>query len=409
MVNSPLEFLASQYDNVVKYDADGNPSIFVRFPKMKSSDLDASLPDHTHPAFIVNGVEQDEILLGKYMASSLTGSGSDGGTLYSLPNMPPAHTRTADAFLTQLRAFGNGVSGMTVADRGFILLLAQKNGWNPGGNSDYGHCYKDATRYELGKSVNVGDKRGYRGWLYECLQAHTTAVELYPDVSPLYWKKIKHIGGVEAYPTMHDSGQNNIILTLTGSGPLDWYLDGTPGSLCDIVGNPLEQDYGYQLVGNELQIIENNNAADPEADLSANSAAWKAILPNASDDGFTLVAPGTPGTLHWNWLNNKITLDTAIPTYDNEYRATRFKDLAVNSTNLPHIPYIVRELGLFPTQGSTMNGYNYVQFTADERFPRRGGNYLVGSSLGLGYELCNNPRSDANRSYGARPRSISNA
>lgn len=406
MVNSPLEFLASQYDNVVKYDADGNPSIFVRFPKMKSSDLDASLPDHTHPAFIINGEEQDEILLGKYTASSLTGSGSDGGTLYSLPNMPPAHTRTADAFLTQLRAFGSGVSGMTVADRGFILLLAQKNGWNPGGNSDYGHCYKDATRYELGKSVNVGDKRGYRGWLYECLQAHTTAVELYPDVSPLYWKKLKHIGGVEAYPTMHDSGQNNLILTLTGSGPLDWYLDGTPGSLCDIVGNQFEQDYGYRLVGNEPQIIENNNAADPEADLSANSAAWKAILPNASDDGFTLVAPGTPGTLHWNWLNNKITLDTAIPTYDNEYRGTSFKDLAVNSTNLPHIPYIVRELGLFPTTGSTMKGYNYMQFTTDERFPRRGGYYAYGSSVGLGSEYCHYPRSDASRGYGARPRSL---
>ena len=406
MVNSPLEFLASQYDNVVKYDADGNPSIFVRFPKMKSSDLDASLPDHTHPAFIINGVEQDEILLGKYTASSLTGSGSDGGTLYSLPNMPPAHTRTADAFLTQLRAFGSGVSGMTVADRGFILLLAQKNGWNPGGNSDYGHCYKDATRYELGKSVKVGDKRGYRGWLYECLIAHTTAVELYPDISPLYWKKLKHIGGVEAYPTMHDSGQNNIILTLTGSGPLDWYLDGTPGSLCDIVGNQFEQDYGYRLVGNELQIIENNNAADPEADLSANSAAWKAILPNASDDGFTLVAPGTPGTLHWNWLNNKITLDTAIPTYDNEYRGTSFKDLAVNSTNLPHIPYIVRELGLFPTTGSTMKGYNYMQFTTDERFPRRGGHCGSGSSVGLGYEHCGNPRSGADRYYGARPRSL---
>lgn len=406
MVNSPLEFLASQYDNVVKYDADGNPSIFVRFPKMKSSDLDASLPDHTHPAFIINGVEQDEILLGKYTASSLTGSGSDGGTLYSLPNMPPAHTRTADAFLTQLRAFGGGVSGMTVADRGFILLLAQKNGWNPGGNSDYGHCYKDATRYELGKSVKVGDKRGYRGWLYECLIAHTTAVELYPDISPLYWKKLKHIGGVEAYPTMHDSGQNNIILTLTGSGPLDWYLDGTPGSLCDIVGNQFEQDYGYRLVGNELQIMENNNAADPEADLSASSAAWKAILPNASNDGFTLVAPGTAGTLHWNWLNNKITLDTVVPTYDNEYRGTNFKDLAVNSEYLPYIPYIVRELGLFPTQGSTMKGYCYMQFTADERFPRRGGIYRYGGAVGLGYENCNYPRSHADRTYGARPRSL---
>ena len=111
VTNSPLEFLARQYDNVVKYDADGNPSIFVRFPKMKSSDLDSSLPDHTHPAFIINGEEQDEILLGKYAACSLTGTGSDGGTLYSLPNMPPSYSRSADQFLAQIRAFGGGILG----------------------------------------------------------------------------------------------------------------------------------------------------------------------------------------------------------------------------------------------------------------------------------------------------------
>lgn len=406
MNNSPLEFLARQFGNVVKYDADGNPSIFVKFPKMKSSDLDASLPDHTHPAFIINGVEQDYILIGKYKATSLTGSGSDGKTLYSLPNMPPAHSRTADAFLTQLRAFGGGVSGTTVADRGFLLLLAQKMGWNPGGNSDYGHCYKDATRYELAKNVNVGDKRGFRGWLYECIKAHTTSVELYPDIAPLYWKKIKQIGGTEAYADMHDSGQNNLILTLNGSGPLDWYLDGTPASVCDIVGNQFEQDYGYRIVGNELQIMENNNAASPDADLSASSAAWKAILPNKSDDGYTLVAPGTAGTLHWTWANSKITLDTVAPEYDGQYRGTDFKSLGVNSANLPYIPHIVRELGLFPTSGSTMRGYYYMQFINEERFPRRGGHYHAGGAVGLGYENCGNPRSYAYWYCGARPRSL---
>lgn len=401
-----LDYLASIYGNAVKYDANGNPSIFVKFPKMKSSDLDASLPDHTHPAFIINGVEQDYILLGKYKAASLTGSGSDGGTLYSLPNMPPAHSRNADQFLSQLRAFGGGVSGMTVADRGFLLLLAQKNGWNPGGNSDYGHCYKDASPYELNKSITVGTKRGFRGWLYECIQAHTTSAALYPDISPLYWKKLKQIGGVEAYPTMHDSGQNNLTLTLNGSGPLDWYLDGTPGSVCDIVGNQFEQDYGYRIVSGELQIMENNNAASPSADLSASSAAWKAILPSSTDDSYTLVDPGTAGTLHWTWANRKITLDTVAPTLDNEYHGTNFKDLVANSANLPYIPHIVRELGLFPTTGSTMRGYYYMQFTDAERCPRRGGVYYGGGYIGLGFEDCSDPRSLAHRVYGARPRSL---
>ena len=215
---------------------------------------------------------------------------------------------------------------------------------------------------------------------------------------------MKQIGGTLAYPNLTETSGDNIglhPLTLNGSGPLDWYLDGTPGSVCDIVGNQLEQDYGYRIVGNELQIIENNNAASPEADLSANSAAWKAILPNSSDDGFTLVAPGTTGTLHWTWVNSKITLDTVTP-----YRGTYFKDLAYNSVNLPHIPYIVRELGLFPTQGSQMAGYYYMQFTQDERFPRRGGASSSGGGIGLGYEHCSNPRSTTDWNYGARPRSL---
>lgn len=403
MVNSPLEFLAAQYGLVVKYDKDGNPSLFCKFPKMKSSDLDPSLPDHTHPAFIINGEEQDYILVGQYKGCCIDGTSSR--TILSLPNMPPAHSRTADEFLEQCRAFGGGVSGMTVADRGFILLLAQKNGWNPGGNSDYGHCYKDASRYELGKAVTAGTKKGWRGWLYECLKDHTTAVELYPDIAPTYWKKIKQIGGTEAYGAMHDSGQNNLILTLNGSGPMDWYLDGTPGSPCDLVGNQFEQDYGYRLVNCELQILPNNDAADVNADLSATSSAWKAILPNPADDGYTLVAPGTPGTLHWTWQNGKITLDTAEPEFDNQYHGTYFKDLAVNSDNLPYIPSIVRELGLFPTPGSAMKGYYYVHFTKEERFPRRGGGYPDGSNDGLGYEYSRGPRGSRDRGYGVRLRS----
>lgn len=38
-----------------------------------------------------------------------------------------------------------------------------------------------------------------------------------------------------------------------------------------------------------------------------------------------------------------------------------------------------------------------------QRFPRRGGNYNNGGNIDLGYENCNNPRSNTNRNYGARP------
>ena len=404
MNNSPLEFLARQYGNVVKYDADGNPSIFVKFPKMKSKDLDASLPDHTHPAFIIDGVEQDYILIGKYKASEI--NKDDNGTLYSLPNVPARVYLGADQLLERMRAANTGASGMTIADGGFLLLLAQKNGWNPQkGNNSYGIDYRDATTWETAKSVAVGNVRAYHGWTYKCLIAHTTSVELNPIDNPLYWQKEKQIGGVGDVGGI-DPETSRIRTTINGSGPLDWFLGSDPASVCDLVGSCYEANYGYRLVNCELQIMENNNAASPNADLSASSAAWKAILPNTSNDGYTLVAPGTPGTLHWTWANGKITLDTVEPEFDNEYRGTNFKDLAVNTTHIPHIPHIIRELGLFPTQGSTMAGYYYVHMTRDERFPRRGGTYSNPSNAGLGYVDCRNPRSNSGLYYGARPRSL---
>lgn len=404
MNNSPLEFLAKKYGNVVKYDADGNVAgIFVKFPKMKSSDLVAGLPEHTHPAFIINGVEQDYILLGKYKGGE---NGVSGGALVSLPNINPARSLGADQCLSRMKMAGPGITGMTVADYGFIKLLAQKHGWAPKGNTWWGQSHKDANCWEVGKSVTVGQERAYEGYVYKCLIAHTTSAELKPDISPTYWGRGKYIGGVSADTDM-DTAHQTGYRTLNGTGPLDWYLGNDPGSLSDIIGSSLEQQYGYRLVNCELQILENNNAADPAADLSAASDAWKAILPNQSNDGYTLVAPGTAGTLHWTWANGKITLDNAAPIFDNEHRGTNFKDLAVNTANVPYVPCIVKELGLFPTGAADKTeGYYYVQIVADERFPRRGGYYYNGSSAGLGCVNSYSPRGNGNASYGCRPRAL---
>lgn len=404
MNNSPLEFLAKKYGNVVKYDADGNVAgIFVKFPKMKSSDLVAGLPEHTHPAFIINGVEQDYILIGKYKGGE---NGVSGGALVSLPNINPARSLGADQCLSRMKLAGAGITGMTCADGGFIKLLAQKMGWVPKGNTLWGQSHKDANAWEAAKAVTVGMERGYNGYIYKCLIAHTTSAELRPDIAPTYWQRGKYVGGISndgAPDAAHQTGYR----TLNGSGPLDWYLGSDPALLADIIGSSLEQQYGYRLYDCELQILENNNAADPGADLSASSAAWKAILPNASNDGYTLVAPGTAGTLHWNWLNGKITLDTQCDDLTVGAKGQSFATLAVNSERLPYIPHIVKELGLFPTGSEDKTeGYYYVNFVAGERFPRRGGNYSNGSSAGLGFVSANYERGNAYAHYGCRPRSL---
>ena len=404
MNNSPLEFLAKKYGNIVKYDSAGNVSgIFVKFPKMKSSDLVSGLPEHTHPAFIINGVEQDYILLGKYKGGD---NGVANGAILSLPNINPIRSLGADQCLSRMKLAGTGITGMTVADYGFIKLLAQKHGWVPKGNTYWGQSHKDATCWETGKTLTADTIRAYNGWLYKCLTGHTTSAELRPDLAPTYWEKQGQVGGISNDGTP-DAAHQTGYRTLSGTGPLDWYLGSDPANICDIIGSSLEQQYGYRLYDCELQILENNNAADPEADLSASSAAWKAILPNQSDDGYTLVAPGTAGALHWNWTGSAIQLDTQCDDLTIGTKGQNFKTLTAHATRLPYVPSIVKELGLFPTDANdNTEGYYYVNFVAGERFPRRGGGYYNPSAAGLGCVDANYGRGGTYSPYGCRPRSL---
>lgn len=295
---------------------------------------------------------------------------------------------------------------MTVADYGFIKLLAQKNGWVPKGNTFWGQSHKDGTAWTVGEALTVGTERAYEGYIYKCLIAHRTAAELKPDIAPTHWQKGKLIGGI-SQDNVIDSTFQTGYRTLNGTGPLDWYLGKDPASLSDIIGSSMEQQYGLQYVNCEMQILENNNAADPDADLSASSAAWKAILPNKSNDGYTLVAPGTAGTLHWTWQNGRLTLDTVEPKFDDQNHGTYFKDLAYNATNLPYIPSIVKELGLFPTgSNDKTEGYCFQYMGRGGRFSHRGGCYRSGSGAGLGFASFFDPRGLGDAAYGCRPRSL---
>jgi hypothetical protein len=315
-LHDSIERFAQEMGWVVKYADDGTPNFFYPIYKCKSSDLDASLPEHTHPAFIVNGQEIDRRLIAVFKGSS------HNEACHSIPNMPPLVNTGADQLLAKIKACGTGFGPKTCADSGLILLLAKKNGWVPKGNNAYGVDCRDGTSFELNKSVAVGDKRVFRGWEYTALVAHTTSAEHLPSEDVGYWKKGKHVGGTPVASQYSADNSYRGYNTLTGSGPASWRLDGTISGIDDVNGNCFDQDYGYRIYDGELQVLENNNAADPSADLSASSAAWKAILPNSANNGHTLVAPGTSGTLHWTWANSKITLDTVAPTFDSEYRGT---------------------------------------------------------------------------------------
>ena len=399
---SPLELLAKKYGNKVVYDsAGGVAGVFVRFPKMKSSELDPSLPNHTHPAFIINGVEQDAIWLGKYKAGVVDEAADS--PIMSLPGIVPAANLNANSMLSRMRAAGSGITGMTVADYGFLLLLCQKEGWVPKGNSLSGCSNLDGTAWMIDTAYTAGTICMFSGWTYICRDAQTSSAALKPDISPQYWQKAEFIGGVMSGDTLNDTYQCQYHV-LAGSGPLSWYLGSDSGSLCQILGNGMDFQYGYVIVNGELRVMANNDAASPTANLSADSNAWRAILPHSGDDGYDLVEPGTTGTLHWNYSGNVVRLDTAEPVFDSKTRRAVFKNLTANSANLPYVPCIVRELGLFPTAGSTTPGNYAVAFTRNERMPLRGASAITGGYSGLGYVYSTNSRASGGVTFCARPR-----
>ena len=83
---------------------------------------------------------------------------------------------------------------------------------------------------------------------------------------------------------------------------------------------------------------------DPEVSLAANSTSWKAIASDGS-----LIAPGTSGSLKYDFLSSKITLTDGTVTDDGSTsRGTGYKDLALASGLTA--PELVKALILYPDE-----------------------------------------------------------
>ena len=406
MDNSPLESIVKACGNVVLYDENTKiPSIFCRFTRINSADLDESLPDHPHPAFRTNGVTHDSLLLGKYKGIEV----ADGGTIHSLPNMPPKTCIDYDAALARMRAFGNNASGLTIADHGLLVLLAHKYGYNPHGNNAHGSDYRDAVPCEFGWDIyNEGDIRSFQGWRYECLEDDVWGEEKSPAARPDLWKRLDYVGA----PPAEDVGTGLTKTTLTGMGPLDWFFDGTASGVADVVGNCYEFVYGVRLVNDEIQILADNNAATADADMSASAPTWRAILPNRTDDGYTMVAPGTAGTVHYGVVNNKLTLIGRALTSEELDNLISYScplaELAVDSDTLPYVPHILRELGLAPVPGTEVSGDISVQIGRFELICLRGTMYTNrgGGVAGLFFFYTRDFDYSTSTYIGTRPRAL---
>lgn len=264
---------------------------------------------------------------------------------YSLPNQDPANCITFDRAVEVCYNKGAGWHLMTAAEWGVLHNLITAAGLEPRGNTAQGKSHIKA--YERG-----------------VLSLQNPA---------------------------------NVYRTLTGTGGKNWEALGVN----DIVGN-VHKWVVARLVNGEIQIVPNNNAAIHNTDLGVNSAAWRAILPNG-----TLVAPGTAGTLKFDYTGNPANSTAAFhitTTLEHQqaddnagYGAKDFGTLTAKSGVT--IPDLLKALALFPNSDKTGRGFIYFRNNG-ERLLLRGGNYAYGGYAGEANGDFNHPRSYSHVSVG---------
>jgi hypothetical protein len=337
--------LLSGGTNTVIYDDVGLPSIMVRFDKKLISELIDGGSNGPHPAFLVEGVEVPAFYCSKYQNIVYK------GRAYSLPLQDPA-TYYIDASdrgsapstgvnfdnsKIWCEAKGPGWHLMTNAEWAAIALWCRKNGFMPRGNNNYGKDH--SAQWEQG-------------------------IETY--------------GGGDPYRTYR---------VATGSGPVSWSHDGTPAGIWDLNGNVWEWVGGYRTVDGEIQIIPDNIAAKQIEQTSA-SSRWKAILPDGS-----LVEPGTPGTLKWDFLTKPsgssgfqfqlVTTITNRPDDDLSYGSNSFA--ALTAASGVTVPEILKSLALFPADSGDHGGDYIFMRNRGERLGYRGGDWSNGARAGVFY------------------------
>ena len=335
--------------NTVMYDDANHPSVMVAVPCFPEVDVLTGAANKPHPAFIVNGAVKPYIYISKYQ-SYTTGA---AGTLraVTLRGVDPGNSITFDNSLLACSQKGTGWHLMTNAEWAAISLLCKSRGFMPRGNNNYG------------KDVAVATEKAVPSFISSNLTGRTA----------------------------------------TGTGPVAWSSDGSPFGIYDLNGNVYEWVGGLRLVDGEIQVLENNNAADNTKLQTAGSAEWKAILQDGS-----LVAPGTADTLKYDSTGTgasgdvgdvRVNITRSNNTGDTAYAYNTFETTA--ATGGVTVPNLLKLLGLFPLDASHGADGHYVRNNG-ERVAIRGGYWGNGAYAGVFYLGLGDARSNSSAGLGFR-------
>jgi len=206
---------ASEGRSTVLYTSKGYPSYMTIIPAFNLEEVGDDLGTGRHPAFIVNGVEKNEIFIGTYQAII------HNDQAISLPYQRPRTSIDFHEAKAACTASGPGFHMMTNWEWAALALWCLKNGTLPRGNTGYG------------KSHSHPEEVGIRSGDYD--------------------------------------------ITLTGSGPASWRHDGTMAGVADLVGNVWEWQDGLGLIDGKIIMPKDNSFELPASEWPETGACLNGV------------------------------------------------------------------------------------------------------------------------------------